>query len=185
MSRIGKKSISLPANVEIRLEGSTVRVKGPKGELSLVVNPDYASVKVEEGSIFVSRKGESKNALAHHGLYRNLLNNLVEGVTNGFAKTLEIKGVGYRAALKGRTLELALGYSHPVSYALPEGVEIKFEEKSQNNFTISGMDKQLVGQVAAEIRSFRKPEPYKGKGIKYSTERIARKAGKSVAKKEG
>ncbi|MCF7812120.1 50S ribosomal protein L6 [Candidatus Gracilibacteria bacterium] len=185
MSRIGKKPVSLPEKVEITLEQDSLRAKGPKGELTMKFNPELVTIKQEEGTILVERKNDSKQARAHHGLYRNLTQNIIQGVTDGFSKKLEIKGVGYRAALKENILELNLGYSHPVQYNIPEGITISFEEKSQNIFTVAGIDKQLVGQTAAEIRSFRKPEPYKGKGIKYSDEIIARKAGKSAAKKEG
>lgn len=183
MSRIGKLPIAVPENVEITLGETTVKAKGAKGELSLEFDPAYVSFKQEDGQILVERKNDTKEARSRHGLYRNLVRNLIEGVTQGFAKTLEIKGVGYRGALKGNVLELNLGFSHPISYKIPEGITITFEEKSQNILTVSGIDKQLVGQTAAEIRSYRKPEPYKGKGIKYSDEQIARKAGKSVAKK--
>lgn len=176
--------VTLPQNVELTIDGSTVRVKGPKGELTMTFDPQYVTISVKDGEVIIERTNESKDARARHGLYRSLIANMAEGVSNGFSKTLEIKGVGYRGMMKGSdTLELNLGFSHPIVYKLPQGVEVKFEEKSQNILTVSGIDKQLVGQVAAEIRSFRKPEPYKGKGIKYSDERIARKAGKSVAKK--
>ncbi|MCF7905931.1 50S ribosomal protein L6 [Candidatus Gracilibacteria bacterium] len=183
MSRIGKLPIGLTENVEVRLEGDLVTVKGPKGELFLRFNPNLVKILQENGQLQVQRKNDTKPARASHGLYRSLLHNMVEGVSNGFSKSLEIKGVGYRGTVQGSVLELSLGYSHPIHYPIPEGVEIKFEEKSQTLLTVSGIDKQLVGQVAAEIRNFRRPEPYKGKGIKYTDERIARKAGKSVAKK--
>jgi large subunit ribosomal protein L6 len=183
MSRIGKLPIAIPENVEVILDQGNVKVKGPKGELALDFDETRVSIKQEAEQIFVERKNESKEARSRHGLYRSLIQNLIEGVTDGFSKTLEIKGVGYRGALKGNVLELNLGFSHPIHYQIPEGITVTFEEKSQNILTISGINKQQVGQTAAEIRSFRKPEPYKGKGIKYSDEQIARKAGKSVAKK--
>jgi len=185
MSRIGKLPVTIPENVELTLENDSLKAKGPKGELSMNFDPAYVSLKQEDGQLIVERKNDSKTARARHGLYRNLARNLMIGVTEGFSKTLEIKGVGYRGALKGNVLELNLGFSHPINHQIPEGVTIAFEEKSQTILTVSGIDKQKVGQTAAEIRSYRKPEPYKGKGIKYSDEHIARKAGKSVAKKEG
>jgi len=183
MSRIGKLPIIKKENIEVRLEGEVITIKGPKGELSLRFEPDLVEIVQTDGVLQVNRKNDTKPARARHGLYRSLLQNMIEGVSDGFSKSLEIKGVGYRGVVQGKTLELSLGYSHPIHYAIPEGVEIKFEEKSQTLFTVSGIDKQLVGQVSAEIRSFRKPEPYKGKGIKYTDEHIARKAGKSVTKK--
>jgi len=183
MSRIGKMPVTLPENVEFRLEGQVVTVKGPKGQLSLQIEPEFVEVVKSDGQLQVNRKADTKPARARHGLYRSLIQNMIEGVTKGFTKSIEIRGVGYRAALQGRTLDLSLGYSHPVKFPLPDGVDIKFEEKSQTLFTLSGIDKQLVGQVAAKIRSFRKPEPYKGKGIRYAGEVVAKKAGKSAAKK--
>lgn len=183
MSRIGKMPVPITQGVETRLDGSTFVTKGPKGELSVAFEPEFVAVEIKDGEVIVTRKNDSKSARARHGLYRNLIRNAIEGVSTGFSKTLEIKGVGYRAMLKGTVLELNLGFSHPINYDLPEEITITFEEKSQTIFTVSGISKQLVGQVSAEIRSFRPPEPYKGKGIKYSDEHIARKAGKSVAKK--
>lgn len=182
MSRTGKMPISVPEKVDVQINDSIVTVKGPKGELSTPFEPNLVSITLDDGSISVKKKNDSQDAGARQGLYRSLIANLIEGVTNGFSKTLEIKGVGYRAALKGTTLELNLGFSHVVNYPLPEGISVDFQEKSQTVFTISGIDKQLVGQVAAEIRSYRKPEPYKGKGIRYQGEYILRKAGKSIKK---
>ncbi len=176
--------VPIPQEVETRLDENTFVAKGPKGEQSLAFEPEFVAIEIKDGEVIVTRKNDTKSARARHGLYRNLVRNAIQGVSEGFSKTLEIKGVGYRAMLKGNVLELNLGFSHPVNYTLPEGVSVEFEEKSQNILTVSGISKQLVGQVAAEIRSFRPPEPYKGKGIKYSDEHIARKAGKSVAKKE-
>ena len=183
MSRIGKLPVLIPSGVDVTVNGSVLSVQGTKGELTLPFDSEYVSITIDDGKILVTRKNDSLHARSCHGLYRNLAANLVKGVTEGFSKTLEIKGVGYRAALKGTNLELNLGYSHPIVYALPKGVTITFPEKTQGVLVISGIDKQLVGQVAAEIRSYRKPEPYKGKGIKYADEVIARKAGKSVTKK--
>lgn len=182
MSRIGNKSIAVPSGVEVIINGNLVQVKGTKGQLSQVFEEDFVKVVLEEGILKVTRNNDSKVARARHGLYRSLLQNIVEGVQGGFSKTMEIKGVGYRAALKGRVLEMQLGFSHPICFSLPEGIDVVFDEKKQTIFTISGIDKQLVGQVAADIRSYRKPEPYKGKGIRYIDEQVARKAGKSAKK---
>ncbi len=182
MSRIGNSPVVIKDGVQVSVEGNMVTVKGPKGELKQEFDPAYVSVKVEEGVLTVSPVDKSKTSRSRHGLYRSLINNMVEGVTEGFSKTLEINGVGYRAAMKGNVLEMQLGYSHPVLFDIPQELTLQFEEKSQNVFTISGIDKQLVGQVAANIRAKRKPEPYKGKGIKYIDERVARKAGKSAKK---
>ncbi len=183
MSRIGNKPVIIPQGVEVSIEEKKISVKGPKGELSQAYEPEYVSIKTEEGKLQVLRNNDIKASRARHGLYRSLAQNLIVGVTDGFSKTLEIKGVGYRAALKGKILEMQLGFSHPISFQIPEEIEVIFDEKNQNIFTISGINKQLVGQVAANIREYRKPEPYKGKGIKYIDEQIARKAGKSAAKK--
>jgi len=182
MSRIGKKPISIPTGVEISIKENVITVKGKKGELTQEIDPTTVTVKIEENIIEVSRLNESKDARSKHGLYRSLIANMIEGVSNGFSKSLEIRGVGYRGSMKGNVLEMNLGFSHPISFEAPAGIEIKFEEKSQNNLTISGIDKQLVGQVAANIREYRKPEPYKGKGIRYTDEYVAIKAGKSASK---
>lgn len=182
MSRIGKIPVSVPDKVDVQIQDSAVIAKGPKGSLRCDFDSNLVEVSVADGLLTVSPKNDSQEAKSRHGLYRSLISNVFEGVTNGFSKTLEIKGVGYRGALKGRTLELNLGFSHVVNYPLPEGIDVTFEEKSQTVFTVSGIDKQLVGQVSAEIRSFRKPEPYKGKGIRYKDEYILRKAGKSIKK---
>lgn len=182
MSRIGNKPIVVPQGVEITLNGDLVEAKGPKGQLSQAIEDSFVGVEIGEGEVKVVRKSETKEARARHGLYRSLIQNLIDGVTTGFSKTMEIKGVGYRAALKGKILEMQLGFSHPINFNVPEGIEIVFDEKKQTVFTISGIDKHLVGQVAANIRSYRKPEPYKGKGIRYIDERVARKAGKSAKK---
>lgn len=175
MSRIGKQPIAIPAGVTITVDGNTVTVKGVKGELTQDLLPGIKLV-VEEGSATVTRSNDEAEQRARHGLIRSLINNMVTGVSKGFEKKLEINGVGYRVSLAGTTLKMFLGFSHEVEYKLPEGVQAKVE---QMTVTISGIDKQVVGQVAAEIRALKKPEPYKGKGIKYADERILRKSGKS------
>ncbi len=179
MSRIGKQPISIPSGVEIKVGKDSVDIKGPKGALSTPMSPllDY---KVEGNSLVITRKEESRHASAQHGLRRTLVANCVEGVTKGFSKTLEVNGVGYKVAVKGKVIELALGFSHPVLVDIPKGIEAKAEGQK---LTISGIDKVLVGETAAQIRRLRKPEPYKGKGIKYENEIIRRKAGKSGGKK--
>lgn len=182
MSRIGKKPVVVPEGVEISVNGNLVTVKGAKGQLTQNFEDNFVTVELGEGELKVARKNDSKPARARHGLYRSLIQNLIYGVTDGFSKTMEIKGVGFRAALKGKILEMQLGFSHPINFNIPDGIDVVFDEKIQTIFTISGIDKQLVGQVAANIRSFRKPEPYKGKGIRYIDERVARKAGKSAKK---
>lgn len=178
MSRIGKQPITVPEKVNVNLDGALIKVKGPKGELDFTISPEI-DVKLEDGKINVSANKETKKAKSLWGLTRTLVNNMVVGVTDGFTKSLEFNGVGYKAAVKGDTLTLNLGYSHPIDYKLPEGVEAKVEK---NTISISGCSKELVGFVAAKIRTFRPPEPYKGKGIKYSDEVIIRKAGKTAAK---
>jgi len=178
MSRIGTAPIPIPQGVEIKQAGPAVEVKGPKGALSHTM-PVGISLQVEDGVVHVKRDGDAKRMRSLHGLTRTLIANMVTGVTQGFEKGLEIVGIGYRANLQGRNLQLSLGYSHPVIYPLPEGIEVVVEK--QNKLTVTGIDKQKVGQAAAEIRSFRKPEPYKGKGIKYIGEQIRRKAGKAKA----
>ena len=175
MSRVGKKPVSMPTGVTANVQGQTISVKGPKGTLSLVAG-DRVAVVMDKGSIKVDPKDESKEARAMWGTVRANLNNIVTGVTKGFEKKLEITGVGYRAALQGKNLQLALGYSHDVIYAIPEGIQITVPKPTE--ITIAGNDSQRVGQVAAEIRSYRPPEPYKGKGVKYADEFIFRKEGK-------
>ena len=177
MSRIGKKPIDLPDGVEIDIKPGLITVKGPKGELSQEVSTDMA-VKTEDGSITVERPTNRPNHRALHGLTRSLIANMIVGVTDGYQKVLEIQGVGYRAAAKGKGLELALGYSHPVNIEAPEGIE--FELPQPTEIIVKGIDKQKVGQVAANIRESRPPEPYKGKGIRYRGEHVARKVGKRV-----
>ncbi len=176
MSRIGKLPITVPAGVEVKFNGNELTVKGPKGTLTQELHPDM-TVKVEGNEILVTRPSDIKQHRALHGLTRSLVANMVEGVTNGFEKELEINGVGYRAQMQGKTLVMNLGYSHPVEMEAPEGLTI--ESPAPNKIIIKGADKQKVGQLAAEIREKRPPEPYKGKGIKYVTEHIRRKEGKA------
>jgi large subunit ribosomal protein L6 len=176
MSRIGRKPIPVPAGVTVAIEPESVRVNGPKGELVERVHRDITFEQGDDGTLTVSRPTDRGEHRAMHGLYRSLVANMVEGVTDGFAKTLEIQGVGYRAALKGRDLELALGYSHPVSIKAPDGID--FEVPQPTRVIVRGISKQLVGEVAATIRKQRPPEPYKGKGIRYEGEYVARKVGK-------
>jgi len=179
MSRIGKKPIVIPSGVKVALAGQDIKVEGPKGKLAQAVHPEVA-VEVGADQVLVKQVDETKGNSALQGLTRSLVANMVEGVSNGFSKVLEINGVGYRAELKGKVLNLALGFSHPVEYPLPAGIEA--EVVKQTTIKVSGIDKQLVGATAAKIRSFRAPEPYKGKGIKYADERIIRKAGKAGKK---
>jgi len=175
MSRIGRKTVTVPSGVTAGVEGQTVKIKGPKGALQVVLHDDVA-VKLEGGQIKVDPRSETKRARAQWGTSRTLINNLIAGVTKGFEQRLEINGVGYRAAVQGKNLQLALGYSHNLIYPIPEGIAIATPKPVE--IVISGIDRQKVGQVAAEIREFRPPEPYKGKGVKYATERIFRKEGK-------
>jgi large subunit ribosomal protein L6 len=175
VSRIGKQPIAVPGGVEVTIEPELVRVKGPKGELSERVNRDM-QVKQENGEIVVARPTDRGDHRALHGLTRSLIANMVEGVTNGFEKRLEIQGVGYRAQLQGKKLVLALGYSHPVEMEAPEGID--FEVPQPTRVIVRGISKQVVGEVAANIRKARPPEPYKGKGIRYEGEHVARKVGK-------
>ncbi|MCB0587098.1 MAG: 50S ribosomal protein L6 [Phaeodactylibacter sp.] len=184
MSRIGKAPIELPKGVTVEVSrANVVTVKGPKGELNQQIDPDL-TVKVEDGVLTIERPTDQKRHRSMHGLYRSLVNNMVEGVTNGFAKELELVGVGYRASNTGQLLELTIGYSHPVMFALPDEVKVETRmEKGKNPVVrLESNDKQLLGQIAAKIRSFRKPEPYKGKGIRYSDEYVRRKAGKAAGK---
>jgi large subunit ribosomal protein L6 len=175
MSRIGKKAIAVPAGITANVEGQTVKVKGPKGALQVVLHDDVA-VKLDGGEIKVDQRAETKGARAQWGTSRTLIANLIAGVTKGFERRLEISGVGYRASVQGKNLQLALGYSHDIVYPIPEGIAIATPRPVE--IVISGIDRQKVGQVAAEIREYRPPEPYKGKGIKYAGERIFRKEGK-------
>ena len=176
MSRIGKKPIAIPEKVDVSIEGRAVRVKGPIGEVHTTL-PERITAAVEDGTIVVNRPGDEPRDKALHGLARSLVANMVEGVTRGFVRRLEIVGVGYRAEAGGRTLRLSLGFSHPVEYRVPEGIEVATPQPSQ--IEIRGADKQMVGQVASEIRGFRPSEPYKGKGIRYEGEQVRRKAGKT------
>ncbi len=179
MSRIGKKPISIVPGVKITLDGQNIKVEGPKGNLERTIH-DQIEVKMEADQLVVSARSEQPNT-ALQGLTRSLVANMVDGVVQGYSKVLEINGVGYRAEVKGSNLNLSLGYSHPIDYPLPKGISAEVDTKA-NRITVSGIDKELVGATAAKIRSFRKPEPYKGKGIKYLDERIMRKAGKTGAK---
>lgn len=175
MSRIGKNPVAVPNGVTVAIEGRKVRAKGKLGELTLPLG-DLIEAKVEDGKFWVKPADESKQARMMWGTARNLVRNMVQGVSQGYTKTLEISGVGYRAQVQGKNLILQLGYSHDVNFPIPAGVAIKCDKPT--SITVSGADKQQVGQVTAEIRSFRKPEPYKGKGIKYDTETVRRKEGK-------
>ena len=175
MSRIGKRPVEIPEGVEATLDGRVVTAKGPKGELSFAVN-EQVLVKIEDGSIIVDPADDSREARSFWGMSRTMLLNIVTGVKDGFERHLEINGVGYRAAMQGSDLRLSLGFSHDVIYKPPEGVTIKCPKPTE--ITVSGYDKQVVGQVAAEIRSYRPPEPYKGKGVRYANEYIFRKEGK-------
>jgi len=175
MSRIGKKAVAIPSGVTASVEGQTVKVKGPKGALQVVL-PDEVTAKVDKGGVKVDPKSETKRARSMWGTSRTLVNNLVTGVTKGFERKLDITGVGYRASVQGKNLQLALGYSHDVVYPIPDGIAIVTPKPTE--IMISGIDRQKVGQVAAEIRGFRPPEPYKGKGVRYANEYIFRKEGK-------
>jgi large subunit ribosomal protein L6 len=184
MSRIGKQPVPLKPNVTVNVTpGNLVTVKGAKGEMSLQVDPNI-SIEITKDEILVTRPSDDKRFRALHGLYRTLISNLVVGVSDGFTKELEIIGVGYRASLNGKVLELALGFSHPFFFVPPKDINIEIDTKTTKNtrIIISGADKQLVGQVAAKIRSLRKPEPYKGKGIRYVNEHVRKKAGKSAGR---
>jgi large subunit ribosomal protein L6 len=179
MSRIGKKPITIPSGVTVTVDGSTVKVKGPKGELTRTFEPSM-KVRVENNEVLIERPNDDKRERALHGLTRALLANMVQGVTEGFKKTLEIVGVGYRAEKKGKNLVVSVGYSHPVNYPEPSGITLT--TPAPTTIVIEGIDKQKVGQVAAELREFRPPEPYKGKGIRYQGEQVRRKAGKTAGK---
>ena len=176
MSRIGRKPITVPAGVEVTIDGSAVTVKGPKGTLSGTFNSNM-TIAMDEGVINVTRPNDEKENRSLHGLTRTLIANMVEGVSNGYSKTLDIVGIGYRASMQGKDVVLSVGYSHTVTIAAPEGITIACP--SPNQVVVSGADKQMVGQIAAEIRGVRPPEPYKGKGIRYSDEVVRRKEGKA------
>ena len=179
MSRIGKKPVVFPKSVKISESAGIVKVEGPKGALSSKL-PEGINMVLSDGNLVVERKSDERLARSYHGLARTLISNMVTGVVTGFTRNLEISGVGYRAELDGSNLKLALGFSSPVQYVIPQGIDVKVDK--QTIILISGIDKQLVGKVAAEIRALKKPEPYKGKGIKYAGEHIRRKAGKSASK---
>ena len=178
MSRIGKLPVEIPAGVTITVDGDLVKVTGPKGNLEEKLLP-HVTVTIEDGVLNVARNSDEKISRSQHGLMRSLINNMVVGVTNGFEKKLEVSGVGFKVALQGNTLILNLGFSHPVEFTAPEGITLTVDKL---NISVQGISKQQVGQVAADIRAFKKPEPYKGKGIKYEGEHIIRKAGKTGAK---
>lgn len=180
MSRIGKKPVEIPSGVEVKVGDGNIFVKGPKGSLNWRY-PEGISVSVEGGKIVVSRSGDGKNEKALHGLSRSLIANMVTGVSQGYQRILEIHGIGYRAQVQGNKLLLTLGYSHPVEYQLPEGVSATVDQK-QTTITLSGVDKHLLGQVAANLRALRSPDPYKGKGIRYAGERLKLKVGKAGKK---
>jgi len=177
MSRIGKLPVAVPSGVNITLEDGEVLVKGPKGELRQAILSNVVNVKMEDGKVVVERKGEARQHRAAHGLTRTLIANMVEGVSKGYRKSLEIQGVGFRAAKSGEKLNLTLGFSHPVVFEAPNGIALSVE--GQNKIHVDGIDKQAVGQVAAEIRGLRPPEPYKGKGIRYAGEVVRKKLGKA------
>src|SRR5213079_2598382 len=172
MSRIGRLPIDIPAKVKVEVKGQKVFVEGPKGKLDFEL-PRRTAAKVENGHVLVSRQGDDAQAKALHGLSRAILNNMVKGVSDGFVKKLEIQGVGFKAAVQGKMVNLSLGYSHPINYPIPDQIKVTVEENTK--VTIEGPNRQVVGQVAAEIRSFYPPEPYKGKGVRYSDERVIRK----------
>jgi large subunit ribosomal protein L6 len=177
MSRIGKLPVTVPSGVEVTIEGQHIKVKGPKGTLEHSIVEPITVERAEDGTLLVKRPDEERRSRAMHGLTRTLVNNLVVGVTEGYEKKLEIHGVGYRVAAKGSDLEFALGYSHPVKIAAPEGITFKVETPTR--FSVSGIDKQKVGQISAVIRRLRRPDPYKGKGLRYEGEKIRRKVGKT------
>lgn len=177
MSRIGKHPITIPAGVEVTIDGRTVTVTGPKGTLSHTVHEPISVERDSDGALLVQRPDDERHSKSMHGLSRTLVNNMVVGVTQGYEKRLEIHGVGYRVVLKGSDLEFALGYSHPVPVPAPEG--ITFAVESPTRFSVAGIDKEQVGEVAANIRKLRRPDPYKGKGVRYAGERIRRKVGKT------
>ena len=177
MSRIGKQPITIPSKVKVEVKGQQVFVEGPKGKLNWEL-PRRTSVKVDGGKVTVSRQGDDAAVKALHGLSRALINNMVRGVSEGFSKKLEIQGVGFKAAVQGKVVNLSLGYSHPINYPIPDQIKVTVDENTK--ITIEGPDRQVVGQVAAELRSSYPPEPYKGKGVRYSDERVIRKEGKTV-----
>ncbi len=180
MSRIGKMPVPIPKGVEVHKDGDVLRVKGPRGELSNRIPPGL-TVSIDGGEVRIARSGDEPRERAFHGLLRSLVANSVQGVTKGFSKELEIVGVGYKAEVKGKTIVLSIGYSHPVNFAIPEGIAVALDAKA-GRLSVSGADRQMVGQIAAEIRKLRIPDPYKAKGIKYANEVIRRKVGKAGGK---
>ena len=177
MSRIGKMPVPIPSKVKVNVSGNRISAEGPKGKLELAL-PSLTKAAVEGTSILISRTGESAAARSRHGLARALVNNMVQGVSEGFQKKLEIQGVGFKAAVQGSNINLALGFSHPINYAIPTGIKVTVEENTK--ITVDGADRELVGRVAAELRSYYPPEPYKGKGVRYVGEHVVRKEGKTV-----
>jgi|SRR6185436_2951772 len=177
MSRIGKQPVTLPKGVQVDIQGATVKVKGPKGELARTFS-EQIGIELQDGQVIIKRPSDMPAIRALHGTTRALIRNMVAGVSDGFSKTLQVEGVGYRAELKGKQLVMALGYSHPVPVDPPPGISFSVDEKAKT-ITVSGIDKELVGQVTADIRNWRPPEPYKGKGLRYVGERVRRKAGKA------
>ncbi len=180
MSRIGKQPVEVPTGVTVEINGTLVTIKGSKGELKKDFHPNM-KIELKENQIIVTRPDDQKENKALHGLTRSLLANMVEGVTKGFEKQLELVGVGYRAQASGSKITLSLGFSHPIEYTAPQGIEFVIDKEKKNIIVVKGIDKQVVGEAAAKVRSYKKPEPYKGKGIKYIDEYIARKAGKTAA----
>jgi large subunit ribosomal protein L6 len=177
MSRIGKQPIAVPPKVKVDVKSRKIFVEGPKGKLNFDL-PPHTAASVKEGNIVVTRDGETAEARAMHGMCRSILNNMVKGVTDGFVKKLEIHGVGFKAAVAGKNINMTLGFSHPIEYAIPDQIKITVDENTK--ITVEGPDKMMVGKVASELRSFYPPEPYKGKGVRYSDERVERKEGKTV-----
>jgi large subunit ribosomal protein L6 len=177
MSRIGKMPVPVPPKVKVEIKGQKIFVEGPKGKLDFDL-PKRTSVKIDNGNIIVARDGEDAEAKSLHGTTRSIVNNMVKGVSEGFVKRLEIQGVGFKAAVQGKVVNLALGYSHPINYPIPDQISVKVEENTK--LTIEGASKELVGKVASELRSYYPPEPYKGKGVRYSDEHVVRKEGKTV-----
>jgi large subunit ribosomal protein L6 len=177
MSRIGKQPIVIPPKVKVEIKGQQVNVEGPKGKLAWQL-PAHTAAKVDAGKVLVSRKGDDASDKALHGLSRALINNMLKGVSDGFVKKLEIQGVGFKAAVQGKIVNMTLGFSHPINYPIPDQIKVTVEENTK--ITIEGPDRQVVGRVAAELRGFYPPEPYKGKGVRYTDERVVRKEGKTV-----
>lgn len=180
MSRIGKKPIPIPNGVTAEAKMPEIKIKGPKGELKMMIHPSL-NIEVKDGVITVTRKSDEIEDRSVHGTTRTLVNNMIIGVTKGFEKKLEIQGVGYRATAQGKKLTLSLGFSHPIEFTSPEGITITIDQEKKNILTVAGINKQMVGEVAAKIRGLKKPEPYKGKGIRYFGEQVQRKAGKAAA----